>query len=339
MAKRRKKLKNEFKFFFIFFLLLVITSVGFYSFHKRNVILNEQRIKREQEEAEKRRIEEEKKEKYTSCLSKPYSEEELTDNLVSMKKDIDNTIINNHYQASVFYENLTTGFTYGYKETNIYYGCSLIKIVDALYLINQAILGNVDLDTETVTYTDNYKKAFSSGMERHAFGDKVTLRELIRHAIAVSDNSAHLMLVDYIGFDTLKEYGKSLGANVILTGGDKYGNQTAHDTNIYLKEAYKIINENEEYGPFLKEIMGNDERNSFNTEDIKIYHKYGSYDVYYHDIGLSLEENPYAISILTLHEKSNYKEVIQNIHEKVRELNSLFYENRKTTCYQEIYGT
>ena len=104
-------------------------------------------------------------------------------------------------------------------------------------------------------------------------------------------------------------------------------------TNIYLKEAYRIITTNEEYGSFLKEIMGNDYRNSYNTDSIKIYHKYGSWDVNYHDIGLNLDiEHPYAISILTLHEGRNYQEVVQNIHSKILELHNDFYEYRNESC-------
>ena len=83
--------------------------------------------------------------------------------------------------------------------------------------------------------------------------------------------------------------------------------------------------------------MDNNERNSFNTDEIKIYHKYGATGANYHDIGLSLEDNPYAISIFTLHENGIYKTVVQNVHSKVRELHSLFHENRKEYCHKAIY--
>lgn len=274
---------------------------------------------------------------YNECLNKQFSENELTDDLVQIEDSLINLITQNKYNASFYYEDITTGFSYSYLADKTYYGCSLIKILDALYLIDKASIGEINLDEETIVYTSNYKVAYSSGMAKRSIGEKITLRDLITYAVSVSDNTAHLMLIDYIGFNNLKSYGQSLGAKVVLTGGDKFGNQTAYDTNIYLKEAYNIITNNEQYGEFLKEIMDNDERNDFNTEDIKIYHKYGSYDINYHDIGLSLEERPYAISILTLHELSNHKEVIQSIHSKIRELHFKFYENRKNNCYKEVY--
>jgi hypothetical protein len=335
MAKRHLKKRYKHIFTSIILILAVVGIFYLKSNFKTENYLEEilPTINNETNEEKQQKLDD-----YNTCLNKEFTDDELTENINNLKANIDNLIVNNNYKASVYYEDIITGFTYTYNATTIYYGCSLIKLVDALYLIDKATKGEIDLDNETITYTSNYKVAYSSGMATRTIGEEVSLRDLITYAISVSDNTAHLMLIDYIGINNLKEYGQSLGAKVILTGGDKYGNQTAEDTNIYLKEAYKVITENKEYGEFLKNIMDNDERNAFNTEDIKIYHKYGSYGSNFHDIGLSLEERPYTISILTLHENSNYQEVIQNIHAEVRKLHTAFYEQRKTSCYQEVYG-
>lgn len=338
MAKRKKGIRlNR-----LFLLLLVMAGIIYLSSEIITYLdINKNHLNQnDKSDKDKSNATEEKnkqlKENYEACLNKPYSDEELNPELQSKIAEIDNLIIANNYEASVYFEDLTTGLTYKYKPTTIYYGCSLIKLVDALYLIN-ATNNGLNLDTETIEYSDKYVMAYSDGMKKHQIGDAVSLRNLIKYTISVSDNSAHLMLLDYIGFNNLKTYGQKLGGKVILSGGDNFGNQTAEDTNIYLKEAYRIIKGNAEYGPFLKEIMDNDERNAFNTDDIRIYHKYGSYANYYHDIGLSLDKYPYAISILTLHENRNYEEVIQNIHQKVRELRDLFYSKREEKCYNEIY--
>ncbi len=335
--KRLKKSKHNVRIFCLFLLLVFVFFSVFYDKDTNEIpfLLNTKvKEEKEREEALKRQ----KLEDYSTCLNKEYSSEELTEEIISKKQEVDNLIVRNKYKASVYFEDINTGFIYTYQPNTSYYGASLIKLVDALYLINKAIDGKINLDTETVIYTEAYKKAYSSGMATHKYGDAVSLRDLITYAVAVSDNSAHMMLYDYIGRENLKAYGQSLGAKYIMTGSDTFGNQSAADTNLYLKEAYRIITENEEYGSFLKIIMDNNVRNSFNTNTIKIYHKYGAYDIYYHDIGLSLEEHPYAISIFTLHENKNYKEVVQNIHTKVRELQDLFYTVRENTCRIEIYG-
>ncbi len=276
--------------------------------------------------------------KYNECLTKTFLADEINDQLRLKINEIDSLIKTNSYNVSVYYEDLKTGFNYQYLADKVYYGCSLIKLVDALYLIDKATIGEIDLDGVTIEYESKYKMSYSMGLASKKIGDKISLRDLITYAITYSDNSAHLMLLDFIGFNNLKRYGQNLGAQVILTGGDNFGFQTAIDTNIYLKKAYQIIMENEEYGEFLKSIMDNNERNDFNTEGIKIYHKYGSYENNYHDIGLSLDDKPYTISIFTLHEYSNHQEVVQTIHEKVRELRDLFYEIRENNCKLEVYG-
>lgn len=338
MAKLKKSKYNIRIFFFFLFLLLVLAFRCIYYDKDTNEIyfLLNSKVKEEKEREEaltRQRLEE-----YSICLNKKYTSEELTEEIIRKKQEVDNLIVVNKYKTSVYFEDINTGFTYTYQPNTSYYGASLIKLVEALYLINKAIDGEINLDTETITYTEAYKKSFSSGMATHKYGDAVTLRDLITYAIAVSDNSAHLMLYDYIGRENLKTYGQSLGGKYIMTGSDTFGNQSAADTNLYLKEAYRIITENEEYGSFLKIIMDNNVRNSFNTDTIKIYHKYGAYDIYYHDIGLNLEEHPYAISIFTLHEDKNYKEVVQNIHTKIRELQDLFYIARENACRIEVYG-
>ncbi len=343
----RRKRKKGIRIGRLLLLLIVITGIiyiakeaVFYSKDFKNFFFNNEKSEENPKSNDKDKDnDKELQNNYEACLNEPYSEDEINYKLQAKIEEIDNLIANN-YKASVYFEDLKLGFTYTYKPEEVYYGCSLIKLVDAIYLINKATVSDnkIDLDKVTIKYDSKYVMAYSDGLKRHKIGDDISLRNLIKYAISVSDNSAHMMLINYIGFNNLKEYGKSLGGKVILTGGDNFGNQTAEDTNNYLKEAYRIITKNEEYGQFLKEIMDNDERNAFNTDDIRIYHKYGSYGDNFHDIGLSLEEHPYAISILTLHEKSNYTEVIQTIHTKIRELRDLFYENRENNCYNIIYN-
>lgn len=329
----------------ILFLLLVIMVYSFYSYEKGSLAFQVFKIKQEQKKDEEinqllnqaaiKKEEEnlEKEKEFTSCVNERNDKEEI----LEINNEVDSYIREQKYNVSVYFEDFTTGFNYQYQSNTVYYGCSLIKLVDVLYLINQAINGIIDIDEEKIQFTKNYYYKDDSGKRTFKLGEWVSLKELMTNAIYISDNSAHKMLLDYIGFDNLKNYGKSLGAKVILTGGDDFGNQTATDMNLYLKEAYRIITENKEYGPFLKSIMSGTFYNDFNTEEVKIYHKYGLTGMYYHDVGLSLEEKPYSIVIMTLHGQRNHKEVIQNIHLKIRDLQKKYFEERKAYCYQKVY--
>lgn len=185
---------------------------------------------------------------YNDCLKKKFSNSDISPSIKILMDDIDSTIKNNNYNVSILYEDINIGYTYSYDANKVFYGCSVVKIVDALYLINEAANNKIDLDTESVTYTKKFEKDYSKGLKDVEFGTKVSLRDLIRYDISVSDNSAHFMLVNYIGKNNLKKYAQELGAKQIFSK-DLYGNQTATDTNIYLKEAYRIINEDKIYGP------------------------------------------------------------------------------------------
>lgn len=281
----------------------------------------------------------EKKKAYESCLLKSFSQDELDDTLNNKIFEVSEYIRNNYY-ASVVYEDVLTGFSFKYNEDVVYYGASLIKIVEAEYLLDKAINGEIDIN-DTIKYTSNYIASYSEGMSKRMVGEEVSIKDLISYALIYSDNTAHLMLSDYIGRNNLREYGRKLGAKNILIGGDTYGNQSASDTNIYLHHAYEIINSNNEYGQLLKKYMMNTFYNSLyltSEEENNVAHKYGWYSTYYHDIGIVYESNPYYISILTNHGKGDYAVVVRDIHKKINELHHLFYEERKKRCNLEIYG-
>lgn len=184
----------------------------------------------------------------------------------------------NNYDVSIGYYNLVTGEEYYYQENRIYYGASLIKTLDAIYLYDN------NLVTEQ-------------------------LKPYIDKAISVSDNNAHYYLINYIGKNNLKNYGINLGAYNTLSGSDNYGNTTVKDQIVYLKKLYEISKDNDE----LKSYFINDYGNYLKFGNLTVMHKYGYYAQYYHDVGIVLDDNPYIIVILTNHGNSNKDIVINNL--------------------------
>lgn len=329
----RRKKKKRLSIISKLIILILIIFAGIYGYKK----FEEYVAYQEKLEVERlAKIEREKKEKYNNCLAKDYEVTEVTDEITTIQDEL-NTMLKK-YNVAVYYEDLSSGFDFKYKEDEIIYGASLIKLVDALYLYDN----DIDLNS-TMKYDSKYIKGSSKGMDTRKVGEDVTLNDLMNYSLSVSDNTAHVMLVDYIGYNTLRDYGRSLGATAILSGvgGEKYGNQTATDTNIYLKRAYKIITDSDyNYGNLLREYMSNDYQNHLFLENEQdIAHKYGSYDRYFHNIGIVFNKNPYTISILTQHGKDNYKEIINNIHKKINELHIKFRNNREDICYGVIYGS
>ena len=195
------------------------------------------------------------------------------------------------------------------------------------------------MDSE-VTYLARNKRAWSFKMQNYKIGDKVSLRKLVEYAITVSDNTAHDMLVDYIGKSTLKEFGNSLGATTTLVGTDDFGAINNRDSMIYLETLTDLINNTGELGEELKTYFVNSDQNylNFPNEGISAVQKYGEYNSYYHANGIVYAENPYLVSILTLHGYDDFEKVIRNINTEIYNLQKEFYKNRQNVCYNKVYG-
>ncbi|MDE5888595.1 MAG: DUF5011 domain-containing protein [Bacilli bacterium] len=91
--------------------------------------------------------------------------EELNNRINDLKNYLDN------YNISIGYINLKTNFTFLYKENTNYFGASLIKTLDAMYVYENNI----------------YDK---------------DIREKVKLAISKSDNSAHNYIVNKIKYKT-----------------------------------------------------------------------------------------------------------------------------------------
>lgn len=314
------------KKFFLTILVIVIVLSGFYFFLKEYEELeNKKEIQKiEEKEKIKQKELEEKQAKYKTCMEVSIDSSILGEEFKQKVVEVDNFL--KDYQAYVSYSELNDNYYYGYNDEIVIYGASLIKLVDALYILDN----NIDINS-TLKYSSNYYSKYNKGLTTHNVGEDLTIDTVVKHALAVSDNGAHKMLVDYIGFNNLKKYGQSLGASVILTGGDNFGMQTAKDTNIYLTRLYKLTLENDNAIKF-KDYMINDFHSYLDVNDLSVAHKYGYYQEKFHDIGIVYDEYPYVISVLTKYGNNDYASKINEISNKINELHNEFWNSKKEYC-------
>lgn len=277
-------------------------------------------------------------EKYNSCLNREYSEETLSEDVKNKMNEL-TSYLSETYEVSVKYEDLSSGFVYTYNSDKVYYAASTIKSLDALYIYTKAAQGEISLD-ETMEYTAKYKWSSSKEMSKLEYGTKVTLRDLVKYAVVVSDNSAHQMLVSYIGRNNLKEFGQSLGAKNTLVGADNFGSIDVNDAIIYMKAVNDFINNNESLGEELKSYFVQAEQNDLELPEygIEAAHKYGQYSYYYHDIGIVYDESPYVVAILTLEGGSNFEEKVKDINKHIYEMHKFYNDKKKELCDVEVYG-
>lgn len=221
-----------------------------------------------------------------------------TDNeqIKSKLNELDNYL--NKYHVSVGYININNDFTYTYNFNQEYFGASLIKTLDAMYVYENKIT-----DEQMI---NNVKKA-----------------------ITVSDNNAHQYLVKNIGFTKLKEYANQIGAPLTTCNSLHFCNTNVKSQLTFLTHLYLLINTLDN-GEELASYFNNDYANYLNLDsNITFLHKYGLTDAYYHDVGIYNGDNPYIIVILTKERKNtgdNHIKVVNSISSKIYELNQLISE-------------
>ena len=322
MKKRKLKKKVIRK---LLVLVLALTLLAFFVIRSKDITekINMDEIRTKEKEL---------RDQYNICLTSPYKEDELTEDLI-IEMDNITKYIQQNYNISLVYEDMATGFIYTYKEKTVFYGASLVKLAEALYLYEAASNGDIDLD-EKIVYLSSDRMIPARGMEKYKTGDKIPLKEIISYALLYSDNASHKIMQRLIGISNLRNYIKDLGANIYF--GDTFGEWSAYDTNMILKRLYTFIKENEELGKELTGWLINDDEQYMVNSELAA-HKYGYYAHWFHDIAIVYENNPYTLSIFTNHGATNYSAVIKNISERILKLHNKFYDHRQETCYEEVY--
>jgi len=247
-----------------------------------------------------------KKKVYENCITTPFISMELNEKIPKLL---------NEYQdigLSFSFEEIKNNYSFGLREEQIFYGASIIKLLEVVYLLNNKI----SLEEE-ISYQKKHQKNYSLEMQEKNLGEKIKIKDLIKYMLKVSDNTAHEMLLEYIGIENLKQFANTLGITLTINPWDHYGNLSSKDGIKILKEIYKILTLENEYTILLKDSMNNNYFNSLNFEEKKFYHKYGFYDIYYHDIGIYKNQNPYLISIFTANGQQNYHKIVQELNKKI----------------------
>ncbi len=341
-SKKKRKVPSRLLVLILLALVIVILLFTFVKafvgkdgnkFSVNNVIKN---IKKDQE-AEKKRLEEEERKTnlFNECLNAQFNDSDTNEEIESSLEELNSYL--EKYRVSVLYKDISKGFLYNYKETKSYYAASTIKALDALYVYDKASSGEINLD-DTITYTSDFRWTSSKFMQTHKIGDKITIRDLVKNAIMVSDNSSHQMLVSRIGRSTLKEYGKSLGAEYTMEGEDNFGHISANDASLYMENIYYFIINNQELGSELKSYFVDSEQNDLKMEGIDAACKYGEYSELYHNVGIVYDDEPYVLVILTKEGKKKGQEIIREISSKIYNLHKLYHTNRESVCNKKVYA-
>ncbi|NLA32358.1 MAG: serine hydrolase [Mollicutes bacterium] len=321
-------------------ILFLIFLIGGGTYYFQGVIrrhhLEQAIIITEKNKAEAKRKEEEarKQKAFNECLASEFSEEMETEEINSLTEKI--RVYGEEHNLSYHYQNLNNNYLIKLNTTKSYYAASLYKLLDLIYLVELSNQGEIDLNHNLI-YKKNHKKNNSLGMEKHQLNSEISIKDLIRYVGNYSDNTAHAMLVDYIKLTNLRTLGKEMSA-VNLMDDNGYGISNIKEITSYMLRINELINLNNENSNLLKEAMNSDYYNALNIEETKFYHKYGMWDVYYHDAGISIGNNPYLLVIMSQLRNKDYENVFREMSQKIYEFNTELINTQKNFCQELVYG-
>ena len=268
-----------------------------------------------------------KKQEYMNCMSKPYASSTLDDEFNNAFEELKKSGV------AIYFKDINNDYVWNMNSTKVYYSASTSKLFEVIYLVEEARKGNIDLNS-TLVYKPSDAMQGSIGMKKHKYYDEVSLSELIDHLLTYSDNTAHFMLIKYIGLDTLKEYFSDF--NLVMVSEDPFvRNYTALMASKCLERLYSVLEVDDDYSALIKKAMNNKNMNYLSFDDKIIYHKYGMYDASFHDIGIYDSNNPYIIVVLTLYGNLGqdvFGPKVQNISKKVYEIYSKNLELKEEYC-------
>ncbi|SET22817.1 beta-lactamase class A [Oceanobacillus limi] len=232
---------------------------------------------------------------------------------------------------SFYYENINTGYKMYYNPEKVYGAASTVKMPMALYVMEQAAKGNVDLN-EVKAYEGRHYSGGTGIIQYEDVGSEYTIKEIVENAMIHSDNVAYIMLLDRFGRGNLIDFMHELGGKYAYP--DMQNVTTAKDMGMYSKALYEFSNE-EELGAELVEILKNTEFNDAipaGVPDLEVAHKIGyiTNQLLFNDVGIVYDEDPYVLAVTT-------KGIpFDDQRETVAELTSIIHEEHEKVVMENF---
>ncbi len=268
-------------------------------------------------------------------------------------------------QISVYYEDLATGYHFGYNEDYVYDPASVIKapVIAAIleqiakdeqnYLDSLEARGELpelyDSDGDGVndakkivrsnpnydlSQTVKYDKAtmFKPGsgkIQDMPDGTELSYYDFVKYALEYSDNVAYNQIKNRFGYTAFYSFAAKAGAKTASKNANK---MTAYDAGKLFKSIWKFIDSDDNYGEILRASMQKANHTviiPFGAAGSTVLHKYGWDTDAYHDAGIVLSgEKPYVLAVFSDLDKGGdeINEYLREIVKKIDRLHKNFYK-------------
>ena len=202
--------------------------------------------------------------------------------------------LRNGWNLSFGFRNFEKDYTYTYDADRVYYGASLAKTLDAIYIYDR-------------------------------FGGPRNWNEryLLENAVSYSNNSAHVSLARSLGINNLKNYALEIGMQYHLSDGvSTFSDTTVNDQLAEWSKLWELA------GTLSNgyELMNYFFNGVYPTMDFyghpRIAYKAGFHGGTHHESAIIYADSPYFLTVLSMHGYwANREEIMRDISERVYLIN------------------
>jgi beta-lactamase class A len=248
-------------------------------------------------------------------------------------------------RISLFYQDITHGYTYSYNDGEVFYSASLLKAPFALSLLQAATAELAAMETgsetgsetspervynfdEVYTYVTSDAQSGSGIIVKEPEGTKYTYLQLIELMLTHSDNVAFDQLKKKYSTAEFRTLASKLGTTAMRKD---LATMTASDGGKVMAAIYDFIQSDSPYSKFMYDAMAKSIHRVMIPAAVPgkpVAHKYGWDIDAYHDMGIVFDKNPYIVVILTDLDQGGTEvdEYIRDVLKLVSRLHENFYK-------------
>ena len=211
-------------------------------------------------------------------------------------------------EIGMYYKNLVTGVSFGFKENEMYQAASVIKLPVYAVIMKLYAEGKLDLEETLVCRSEDMLPSCGT-LRFFPAGTQVSIRTLCALMITVSDNTATNLLIRRIGLEFLNEQFKELGmekTHLERLLFDSEGSAKGLENKIvpaeigamlesiyrrrFISEDISVMMEN-----LLLEQQVNHKIPGYLSDDIPVAHKTGEDDGITNDVAIVYAKEPFIL--------------------------------------------
>jgi hypothetical protein len=233
------------------------------------------------------------------------------------------------YAVSVYYYNIDTGFSFGFRCDVVYFSASLNKASHALYVYYLAERGLANLDRRHIYQSGDWRGG--TGVMRHFARPGMVFShwELMRHSVRDSDNLAFGILANaYARYSpNYRSFSRDLGRDLSLIGYYITHSVTAAEMGLLMRHIHDFFETDSIYSRHFQYSMFHSDVPII-VSDYPVAQKYGHWYGAFHDMAIVYACSPYILVILSDLDAEAPFHAFEEISTFIQEFNDRYFRTQ-----------